>query len=64
MIDWSKAPEWARYYAKDADGVWCWYEEIPDWAEARGVWASDDRWEEIDALNEAPAMSMRERPHD
>ena len=26
---WNDAPEWARYLARDRDGSWCWFEEMP-----------------------------------
>lgn len=28
-IDWSKAPEWANWVARDANGVWCWHSQKP-----------------------------------
>jgi hypothetical protein len=27
--DWSKAPDWAKYLAMDADGGWWWFEARP-----------------------------------
>lgn len=31
--DWSTAPEWAQFLAKDGDGIWYWHELKPrvDW---------------------------------
>lgn len=29
MIDWSKAPEWARWCAMDASGSWWWHSKKP-----------------------------------
>jgi len=31
--DWSKAPEWANYFAMDADGTWWWHELKPNVSE-------------------------------
>lgn len=28
-IDWGKAPEWARYAARDQSGKWWWHSEKP-----------------------------------
>jgi hypothetical protein len=37
--DWSKAPEWARYWAIDADGGVYWYENKPSAKEFMGYWS-------------------------
>lgn len=29
-IDWSTAPEWAKYVAMDSSGEWFWFEEKPN----------------------------------
>ena len=39
--NWSDAPEWAEYVAKDGDSGWWWYDEEPKWHE----WASEGEGE-------------------
>jgi hypothetical protein len=29
IMDWSKAPEWAKFVARDSNGIWAWYEHNP-----------------------------------
>lgn len=46
--DWSKAPEWARWWAVDADGSPYWFEEKPEqhlvtWQAASGQYEDSDR---------------------
>lgn len=36
--DWSKAPSWAKYTAMDANGIWYWYECIPQWVKEDSCW--------------------------
>ena len=59
--DWSKAPEWAQYWAVDADGAQYWYENKPD--------CDDDacRWYGMGGkISGSPCLSwrdtLRERP--
>jgi hypothetical protein len=35
--DWSKAPEWAQYWAVDGDGAVYWYENEPSTKEFMGL---------------------------
>ncbi len=39
--DWTTAPEWAKWLAKDEDGTWYWYEEEP--VAGGTVWCSNGR---------------------
>lgn len=60
QIDWSKAPEWARYVAMDADGTWFWFEKKPHksyeyWVVGQGLQAPVfelDNWQST--LQERP----------
>jgi hypothetical protein len=37
--DWKDAPEWAQYLARDADGVFCWFEYMPQATDGvNGFW--------------------------
>lgn len=60
--DWSKSPEWAKWWAMDADGECYWFESKPE--------ICDDQWDSEDAIDVAPQFtytsnwqeSLRERP--
>ena len=39
-VDWSKAPDWAQYWAMDLDGDSFWYESAPELDVADGVWST------------------------
>lgn len=66
--DWSKAPEWARYWAVDSDGTAYWYEFEPvilpglsfeGWHPA----SLNSRWEETDSKVVQPwRNTLQERP--
>lgn len=32
------APSWANYAAKDRDGIWCWFEDVPWCHHELGRW--------------------------
>jgi len=40
LVDWSKAPDWAQYWAMDSDGDAFWYEKSPLIDEPDGVWTA------------------------
>jgi hypothetical protein len=52
--DWKDAPDWANFLARDADGSWWWYRDIPHisfgnpWHETGGKMLratdGDDSW--------------------
>ena len=53
--DWANAPDWAQWYAIDADGERRWFEEEPTVMKAHGMWnayGSDlldvEAWNEVD----------------
>lgn len=55
QIDWSKAPEWARWVAMDDDHTWWWFENKPEYD---GVeWFADGGYEK--AFDAPP---LQERP--
>ena len=39
--NWSKAPEWANWAARDTDGTFCWYKKKPNESKYYKAWASD-----------------------
>jgi hypothetical protein len=39
---WDKAPEWAQWWAMDADGSCHWYSQEPAAKQFSGVWATDN----------------------
>lgn len=45
--DWKDAPDWANYTARDEDGAWWWYEELPRPNDA-GEWFAYGRRQEIE----------------
>lgn len=40
-IDWTQAPEWAKFAAMDEDGAWWWYEVEP--VRGRTTWINHSR---------------------
>ena len=38
--DWSRAPDWAQWYAIDANGVRSWYEQKPSLQEVNQYWTT------------------------
>jgi hypothetical protein len=49
-IDWSNAPDWARWAARDASGVWWWHSQRPERTErewlpkmASEIWTNIER---------------------
>ncbi|HPS39448.1 MAG TPA: hypothetical protein PL124_08570 [Candidatus Cloacimonadota bacterium] len=47
--DWKDAPDWAKWLAMDANGIWGWYSNKPTIVdELDGEWFSDTgKWEEV-----------------
>lgn len=41
--DWSKAPDWAQWYAIDSDGVGYWYGSEPTFQPLDGAWGAPKR---------------------
>lgn len=59
--DWSKAPEWARYWAMDeSSGAW-WYEKEPECKGDDGVWSGFCRTKH-DIICTAWRDSLHKRP--
>jgi len=58
MVDWSKAPEWAKYKATDSNGWDYWYENKP--TPTFSGWKSEGRVQIISRLNWM--TSLEERP--
>jgi hypothetical protein len=48
--DWSRAPEWAQWWAMDADGNAIWFEEKP--IHIDGSWETESGRSRYDPLNE------------
>lgn len=40
-VDWSIAPEWAKYAAMNYQGEWYWFEEEPTYDMKSGFWVYD-----------------------
>ena len=62
--DWSTAPEWARWWAVDADGLECWYENKPS-ESLVGRWWDKSRTNGLDRQLEKPTVwqnTARQRP--
>lgn len=48
-IDWSSAPEWARWAAQDSNGTWWWYSQKPDRLELAWIpKAINESWTQIE----------------
>ena len=66
LPDWTTAPEWAQWWAVDADGMACWYTSEPKIYES--VWGpEDDRWHVTHGLVDLPLgvdwrTTLRRRP--
>ena len=58
--DWTKAPEWAMWWAIDEDGSTYWYVAKPEPAGA--CWATDNKCEYIQPAPIAWRSSLRQRP--
>ena len=59
--DWSKAPEWARYWALDESGGAWWYEKEPGFVGDDGGWSGSGRTKH-DIICTAWRDSLRKRP--
>jgi hypothetical protein len=57
--DWKNAPEWANYVAKNKNGVWCWYENMPSTHPSLEEWIDNGgKYQEIswrDSLQKRPS---------
>jgi hypothetical protein len=61
--DWKDAPEWATYFAMDADGTWFWYERKPARFDIAWLPRGDFRF---DTAGHSPGwkQSLEQRPTD
>lgn len=55
---WNRAPAWARFRAMNADGLWRWHEDEPEFNHTHGIWTSSGR----QALCIDPQASLERRP--
>ena len=60
MIDWSKAPEWAKYSAMDEDGEWYWFQTVP--RQYGSVWACQGKSQYIGNFETDWRYSLTKRP--
>lgn len=59
---WSNAPEWAAYLARDADGLWFWYEVQPVWIPRMQAFTAEGRGQSAQAGYEPPGAVCEARP--
>lgn len=60
--DWSNAPEWANYFAMDADGTWWWHELKPTIEnKSQSEWYSEGKMMYAFGLNLDWQNSMKAR---
>ncbi len=66
MPDWSKAPEWAKYFTLDAKGKFEWWEDEPTYDAIDGNWFDDSinnkGWHSFAGRLDIPKPFVQERP--
>lgn len=62
--DWSDAPYWANWLARDKDGWWIWYEAEPEIGEEQWLLNTNDGIYKLAAREEENSWtkSLEERP--